>query len=147
MESSRKLSEAENKSNQEMDSRLFHHELNELRDLNVATNTRLDEAQRQTEQRRPQANGLTKELIDEAKANDIDMNVSFLVVSKAKKYLNQHVSLLRHTLNANNTNLFMRACLNDLMILHDQADHSINGNPSKKGPFPPDIINLLQGQK
>ena len=39
----------------------------------------------------------------------------------------------------------MRACLNDIMELHDQADHSFNNSPSKKDPIPQDIENLLKG--
>jgi hypothetical protein len=124
----------------------IHEIIEEIRENQEITINRLNEAQKIAEQRRPLANGISEVDILEALEHEINLNVSMLVVSKAKKSLGQHVSLLRHTLNPTNANIFMRSCLNDLMTLKDQADHSFNGSVSKLGAIPVDIENLLKGK-
>ena len=141
MEASRKNSDAIMSRNNLQ----LHQEIEAIRDRQDDTIHRFVEAQRLAEQRRPLANGVTPEEIAAAAEHDIDLSVSLLVFSKAKKSLGQHVSLVRHALNPNNGNLFMRSCLNDLMSLRDQADHSVNGSSSVKGEIPNDIMGLLKG--
>lgn len=125
---------------------ILHHELNDLREKQAETNTKLEDAQRQVEQRRPLANGVTSLEIAAALLHDIDLTLDLIVVSKARKTLGQHISLLSFALKPNNANLYARSCLNALMTLRDQADHSINGSCSKLGEIPLPIINMVKGQ-
>ena len=63
----------------------IHEIIEEIRENQEITINRLNEAQKIAEQRRPLANGISKVDILEALEHEINLNVSMLVVSKAKK--------------------------------------------------------------
>ena len=68
---------------------ILHHELNDLREKQAETNTKLEDAQRHVEQRRPLANGVTSLEIAAALLHDIDLTLDNLNVLILKKgYIN-----------------------------------------------------------